>query len=85
MTIEKFEKAQLIKEQIRSIDEILSKMEENRYECDPPIRMSSWALVRQTNDIDRHAYINLNQGECVTIIEALKGMKKILELEFGKL
>jgi hypothetical protein len=79
MTVDAFEKAINIKEQVKSISEILDILGNYTYECQPPTRMSNVDI--QIND----RIINLNEGELVAFKDALEARKGWLLREFGKL
>lgn len=79
MTVEAFEKAENIKDQIKSISEILNLLNNYTYDCDPPTRMSNVDI--KIND----RIINLNEGELTSFKTALEARESWLKREFGKL
>lgn len=79
MTVEAFEKAINIKDQIKSISEILDLLGNYTYDCDPPTKMSNVDI--KIND----RIINLNEGEVVAFKDALETRKGWILREFGKL
>lgn len=83
MTEEKFEQARIILKQIESLDKLIAFLNTLDYKCEPPIRSTSWHLVKAigSNNPDKE----LNEGEVVTIIKALQAEKDRLKLEFGRL
>lgn len=86
MTAKQFETAEMIQRQIQDIDVLLTKLcNSGEFRCEPPTRMSGIHIA--TNDLlSSNSWCHdLNQGEVVTIIEALKSMKSLLEFEFGRL
>lgn len=82
MTQEQFEKASLLKEQVKHIDQVLAMFDNYIYECNPPTRMSNMDLYCTNSD---GGHINLNEGELMCIKNALECHKSVLQREFGKL
>lgn len=83
MTQSQYEQATLIKDQIKSIDEVLEALSRFEHECDPPTRMSSFDLV--VDHTETKICINLNEGEVVWIKDSLESMKNCLQRQFDKL
>lgn len=83
MTQSQYEQATLIKDQIKSIDEVLEALSQFGLDCNPPTRMSGFDLV--SNHTENKIHINLNQGEVVWIKDALESMKNCLQRQFDKL
>ena len=77
MTKEQFEKAKELEERIKSLDKLIDQLTTHTYEQEPPTRRTGWALCRNS-DIETV----LNEGEVVTIIEALQNKKIQLQDEF---
>lgn len=80
MTKETFDAAKRLEDRIKHIQILIDLLSEPEYRCQPHTRMSSHDLYCH----GRHA-INLNEGEVVCILEALRLEKKRLEEEFDKL
>lgn len=80
MTQYTFDQARIIAEQIDHINTILKALEDKEFECDPPTRSASVALVGF-----RDISIHLTEGEVVLFISALKSKKEALRKEFLEL
>ena len=83
MTKETLDRAENIRDQIVSIDRLLLLLCKHDYALDPPTRRTSINLVREA--IETGWERELNEGEVVTIRDALAGRRQQLELEFEKL
>lgn len=83
MTIETYDKATILKNQIASVDRLLATLGRLECGCDPPTRQSSYRLV--VNLTETKLDVDLNQGEVVWIRSALESYKTQLQLDFGKL
>lgn len=82
MTEEKFEQARIILKQIESLDKLISMLTDFDYKCDPPIRSTSWHLVKA---IGSSPDKELNEGEVVAIRNALIATRNILKFDFDEL
>lgn len=83
MTLAEYEQATQIKDQIKSIDEVVEALSRFEHACDPPTRMSAFDLV--VDHTETKIRINLNEGEVVWIKDALESMKNCLQRQFDKL
>lgn len=83
MTEEKFEQARIIRKQIESLDKLIFMLTDFDYKCDPPIRSTSWHLVRAIGSSNPDK--ELNEGEVVAIINSLRAERDRLKYEFGRL
>ena len=83
MTEITFEKAKMLQNRIRSIDNILNTLAlAGDYALDPPTRDAGVSLFFSYGE---KMTMKLNEGEVCCIIEALKSERAILQREFGKL
>lgn len=80
MTQETYEQARIIERQIAHIGEVLTLIHIREYECKPPIRHTSFMLK-----CDCGGFVELNEGEMVTLRDALELKKEWLKKEFEKL
>lgn len=83
MTKEQFEKAEELKQRIGRINKLIEGLTIHQYEQNPPTRSTSWELVRNSTSGDLR--FNLNEGEVITILEAFKSEKVLLERLFERL
>lgn len=77
MTQGQYEKAQELKSRIMSIDILINHLTAHDYKQEPPTRQTGWGLIFNST-FEK----TLNEGEVVTILEALKAKKQKLEIEF---
>lgn len=83
MTEEKFEQARIILKQIESLDKLIAFLKTLDYKCDPPIRSTSWRLVKAIGSDS--PYEELNEGEVVAITNALIAARNVLKIDFDEL
>ena len=83
MTEIQFEQADMLKRRIASIDKLIESLSEYEYKQDPPTRHTSWHLKFDCGNKGIDIY--LNEGEVLTIINALNNKKSELQFEFGRL
>lgn len=80
MTIKSFERAQEIKQQIESINQLIDNLS-GCYKCEPPTRMTSFDICSNLGSSNWSK--TLNEGEITHIIAALECLRSNLEREFG--
>jgi hypothetical protein len=80
MTLDNFNKARVIKEQIEHIDRILEDLTRDVYSGDSPNKQTRWGLT--DNSI---ISIRFNQAEIITITEALYRKREILSKKFDEI
>lgn len=83
MTEEKFEQARIILKQIESLDKLITMLNDFDYKCDPPIRSTSWHLVKAIGSSNPDK--ELNEGEVVAIRNTLIATRNVLKIDFDEL
>lgn len=82
MTKEILEKAKMLERSINHIKEVIDFLSDNNFQQDPPTRQSGFRIRRGYTD---YIEIELNEGEAVYLIEALKIKKTALQRELEML